>query len=73
MDIRLPINKRENFKPRLMKLAATKDGGALTCHKGFIIYGIKFVQKEFVNLILGRPIDYERKGRMTSMGYNPPA
>jgi len=47
-----------DFKPTLIKLAATIDGGALTCHKGFIIYGIKFVQKEFVNLILGRDVDY---------------
>ena len=44
-----PINK-----PPVIRLAATIDGGALTCHKGFIIYGIKFVQREFVNLILGR-------------------
>ena len=43
-------------KPPVIRLAATIDGGALTCHKGFIIYGIKFVQREFVNLILGRPI-----------------
>ena len=43
-------------EPPVIRLAATIDGGALTCHKGFIIYGIKFVQKEFVNLILGRPI-----------------
>ena len=41
-------------KPPVIRLAATIDGGALTCHKGFIIYGIKFVQREFVNLILGR-------------------
>ena len=47
-----------NFKPNVIKLAATIDGGALTCHKGFIIYGIKFVQKEFVNIILGRDVDH---------------
>ena len=47
-----------DFQPNVIKLAATIDGGALTCHKGFIIYGIKFVQKEFVNLILGRSFDY---------------
>jgi hypothetical protein len=41
-------------KPPVIRLAATIDGGALTCHKGFIIYGIKFIQREFVNLILGR-------------------
>jgi hypothetical protein len=40
-------------KPPVIRLAATIDGGALTCHKGFIIYGIKFVQRELVNLILG--------------------
>jgi hypothetical protein len=44
-----PLNK-----PPIIRLAATIDGGALTCHKGFIIYGIKFVQREFVNLILGK-------------------
>ncbi len=54
--------QNESFKPTVIKLAATIDGGALTCHKGFIIYGIKFVQKEFVNLILGRPIDYGEEG-----------
>jgi len=43
-------------KPPVIRLAATIDGGALTCHKGFIIYGIKFVQREFVNLILGKDI-----------------
>jgi len=48
----------EDFKPNVIKLAATIDGGALTCHKGFIIYGLKFVQKEFVNLILGRDIEH---------------
>ena len=41
-------------RPPTIRLAATIDGGALTCHKGFIIYGIKFVQREFVNLILGK-------------------
>jgi len=41
-------------RPPPIRLAATIDGGALTCHKGFIIYGIKFVQREFVNLILGK-------------------
>jgi hypothetical protein len=41
-------------RPSTIRLAATIDGGALTCHKGFIIYGIKFVQREFVNLILGK-------------------
>jgi hypothetical protein len=46
------------FVPNVIKLAATIDGGALTCHKGFIIYGIKFVQKEFVNLILGRALEF---------------
>jgi hypothetical protein len=44
-------------RPPTIRLAATIDGGALTCHKGFIIYGIKFVQKKFVNLVLGRDID----------------
>jgi hypothetical protein len=43
-----------NQKKTEIRLAVTIDGGALTCHKGFIIYGIKFVQREFVNLILGR-------------------
>jgi len=44
-------------RPPIIRLAATIDGGALTCHKGFIIYGIKFVQqREFVNLILGKDI-----------------
>jgi len=43
-------------KPPVIRLAATIDGGALTCHKGFIIYGIKFVQREMVNLILGKDI-----------------
>ena len=38
------------------------DGGALTCHKGFIIYGIKFVQNEFVNLRMGRHIDHGEEG-----------
>ena len=54
--------QRPDFKPTMIRLAATIDGGALTCHKGFIIYGIKFVQKEFVNLILGRNIDYGEDG-----------
>ena len=50
---------REEFNdplqtPPPIRIAATIDGGALTCHKGFIIYGIKFVQREFVNLILGK-------------------
>jgi hypothetical protein len=44
--------------PPVIRLAGTIDGGALTCHKGFIIYGIKFVQKEFVNVILGKDIDH---------------
>jgi hypothetical protein len=48
-EIQDPTNK-----PPVIRLAATIDGGALTCHKGFIIYGIKFVQREFVNLILGK-------------------
>ena len=48
-EIRDPTNK-----PPVIRLAATIDGGALTCHKGFITYGIKFVQREIVNLILGK-------------------
>jgi len=50
------LDELQTHRPPVIRLAATIDGGALTCHKGFIIYGIKFVQKEFVNLILGRGI-----------------
>ncbi len=63
--------QRPEFKPNVIKLAATIDGGALTYHKGFIIYGIKFVQKEFVNLLMGRHSTMERKEMMMRMVYNP--